>query len=130
VPGSLQDKTGPSVATDFGMLLPDSTGDSSVGVSWASIVSQSCDWVTVHINAETALTRDHHADVFVGGIIEGPSQWKVRPVAEIFYEKEFGLEETISGFVGVIRQVSDKLSFDVAFRHALTSGPSMKSEPD
>ena len=26
VPGSLQDKTGPSVATEFGVLLPDSTG--------------------------------------------------------------------------------------------------------
>ena len=108
MPGSLQDKTGPSVAPEFGVLLPDGTGDSSVGVSWASIVSQRCDWGTVHFNAETALTRDHHADVFVGSIIEGPSQWKVRPVAEIFYEKEFGLEETISGLVGVIRQVSDK----------------------
>jgi hypothetical protein len=26
VPGSLQDKTGPSVATEFGLLLPDSAG--------------------------------------------------------------------------------------------------------
>lgn len=125
VPGSLQDKTGPSVATEFGVLLPDSTGDSGVGVSWAGIVSQRWDWGTVHFNAETALTRNHHADVFVGSIIEGPSKWKVRPVAEIFYEKEFGLEETISGLVGVIWQVSDKLSFDVAFRHALTSGHSV-----
>jgi hypothetical protein len=122
VPGSLQDKTGPSVATEFGVLLPDSTGDSGVGVSWAGIVSQRWDWGTVHFNAETALTRDHHADIFVASIIEGPSKWTVRPVAEIFYEKEFGLEETISGLVGLIWQVSDKLSFDVAFRHALTNG--------
>ncbi|MFL5239039.1 MAG: hypothetical protein ACJ8EL_15840 [Rhizomicrobium sp.] len=122
VPGSLQDKSGPSVATEFGVLLPDSTGDSGVGVSWAGIVSQRWDWGTVHFNAETALTRDHHADVFVGSIIEGPSKWKVRPVAEVFYEKEFGLKETISGLVGLIWQVSDKLSFDVAFRHALTNG--------
>jgi hypothetical protein len=122
VPGSLQDKTGPSVATEFSVLLPDSTGDSGVGVSWAGIVSQRWDWGTVHFNAETALTRDHHADIFVASIIEGPSKWTVRPVAEIFYEKEFGLEETISGLVGLIWQVSDKLSFDVAFRHALTNG--------
>jgi hypothetical protein len=121
VPGSLQGKSGPSVATEFGVLLPDSTGDSGVGVSWAGIVSQRWDWGTIHFNAETALTRDKHADVFVGSIIEGPSKWKVRPVAEIFYEKEFGLEETVSGLVGLIWQVSDKLSFDVAFRHALTN---------
>ena len=122
VPGSLQEKGGPSVATEFGVLLPDSTGDSGVGVSWAGIVSQRWDWGAIHFNTETALTRDHHADVFVGTILEGPSKWKVRPVAEFFYEKEFGLEETVSGLVGLIWQVSDKLSFDVAFRHALTNG--------
>jgi hypothetical protein len=122
VPGSLQGKSGPSVATEFGVLLPDSTGDSGVGLSWAGIVSQRWDWGTIHFNTEAELTRDHHADVFVGSIIEGPSTWKVRPVAEFFYEKEFGLEETVSGLVGLIWQASDKLAFDVAFRHALTNG--------
>ena len=122
VPGSLQGKDGPSVATEFGVLLPSSTGDSGAGISWATIVSQRWDWGTVHFNMETALMRDHHADVFVGTIIEGPSKWKVRPVAEFFYEKEFGQAETVSGLVGLIWQVSDKLSFDAAFRHALTNG--------
>jgi hypothetical protein len=122
VPGSLQDKSGPSVATEFGVLLPDSTGDSGVGASWAGIVSQRWDWGAVHFNAETALTRDHHADVFVGTILEGPSKWKVRSVAEFFYERVFGLEETVSALVGLIWQVNDKLSFDVAYRHALTNG--------
>jgi len=125
VPGSLQDRSGPSVATEFGVLLPDSTGSSGVGASWAGIVSQRWDWGAVHFNAETALTRDHHADVFVGTIIEGPSKWKIRPVAEVFYEKEFGLEETVSGLVGLIWQVNDKLSFDIAYRHALTNGHSV-----
>jgi len=121
VPGSLQDKTGPSVATEFGVLLPDSTGDSGIGASWAGIVSQRWDWGTIHFNTEAALTRDHHTDVFIGSIIEGPSKWKVRPVAEFFYEKEFGVEETVSGLVGLIWQVNDKLAVD-AFRHALTNG--------
>jgi hypothetical protein len=120
-PGSLQDKSGPSVATEFGVLLPDSTGNSGVGASLAGIVSQRWDWGTIHLNGEAALTRDHHADLFVGAILEGPSKWTVRPVAEVFYEKEFGQEETVSGLVGLIWQVSDKLSFDVAFRHALTN---------
>ena len=122
VPGSLQDKSGPSVATEFGVLPPDSAGGSGVGASWAGIVSQRWDWGTVHFNAETVLTRDHHADIFVGTIIEGPAKWKVRPVAEVFYEKEFGREETISGLVGLIWQLSDKLAFDVAYRRALTNG--------
>jgi hypothetical protein len=122
VPGSLQDKTGPSVATEFGVLLPDSTGDSGVGASLAGIVSQRWDWGTIHLNAETALTRDHHGDLFLGAILEGPNMWTVRPVAEVFYENEFGKEETFSGLVGLIYRVSDDLSFDVAVRHALTGG--------
>jgi hypothetical protein len=121
-PGSLQDKSGPSVATEFGVLLPDSTGNSGVGASLAGIVSQRWDWGTIHLNAETALTRDHHGDVFLGSIIEGPSTWTVRPVAEFFYENEFGKSETISGLIGLIWRVRDNLSFDVGLRHALTNG--------
>ena len=121
-PGSLQDKSGPSVATEFGVLLPDSTGNSGVGASLAGIVSQRWDWGTIHLNAATALTREHHADLFVGGIIEGPSKWSVRPVAEFFYENEFGKAETISGLIGLIWRVRDNLSFDVGLRHALTNG--------
>lgn len=68
------------------------------------------------------MTRDHRADVFVGAIIEGPSTWTVRPVAEIFYENEFGRMATVSGLVGLIYRVSDNLSFDVGVRHASTNG--------
>jgi hypothetical protein len=121
-PGSLQDKAGPSVATEFGVLLPDSTGSSGVGASLAGIVSQRWDWGTIHLNAATALTREHHADLFVGGIIEGPSKWSIRPVAEFFYENEFGKAETISGLIGLIWKVRDNLSFDIGLRHALTNG--------
>jgi hypothetical protein len=122
VPGSLQDKTGPSVATEFGVLLPDSTGDSGVGARLAGIVSQRWDWGTIHLNVETALTREHHADLFLGGIIEGPSSWTIRPVAEFFYEKEFGQAETVSALIGAIWHVRDDLSFDVGLRHALRNG--------
>ena len=121
-PGSLQDKNGPSVASEFGVLLPDSTGDSGVGAKLAGIVSQRWDWGTIHLNAEMALTRNHHADVFFGSIIEGPSKWSIRPVAEFFYEKEFGQSETISGLVGLIWRVRENLSFDIGLRHALTNG--------
>jgi hypothetical protein len=102
-------------------LLPDSTGNSGVGASLAGIVSQRWDWGTVHFNAEAALTREHHGDIFTGIIFEGPNSWTVRPVAEIFYENEFGKEETISGLVGLIWRVRDDLSFDVGVRHALTN---------
>jgi hypothetical protein len=124
-PGSLQDKSGPSVATEFGLLLPDTIGASGFGASVAGIVSQRWDWGTIHLNAAATLTREHRGDVFVGGIVEGPSKWTVRPVAEVFYEEEFGQSHTISGLVGAIWQVRDNLSFDVGVRHALINDRSV-----
>ena len=120
--GSLQNKSGISVATEFGVLLPDSRGDSQLGASVAGIVSQRWDWGAIHLNGQVALTREHRADVFVGTIVEGPAKWKVRPVAEVFYEREFGNAETISGLVGLIWQVREDLAFDVGLRHAVTNG--------
>jgi hypothetical protein len=120
--GSLQDKSGPSIATELGLLLPDSDGSNRLGASIAGIVSQRWDWGSVHLNAAAALSRDRNADLFVGAIVEGPAKWKVRPVAEVFYEDEIGASHTISGLIGAIWQVRDNLSFDVGFRQALTDG--------
>jgi hypothetical protein len=39
-------------------------------------------------------------------------------VAEVFYEKEFGQFETLSGLVGLIWQVNADIAVDVAVRHA------------
>jgi hypothetical protein len=121
-PGALQDQPGPSIAAEFGVLLPDSNGDGRFGASIDAIVSQRWDWGTTHLNIAAELTRDQRADVFTDLIIEGPSKWVVRPVAEFFYEEEFGKAQTLSALIGAIWQVNDKLSFDVGFRHATTNG--------
>ena len=123
--GSLQDKSGLSIATEFGVLLPGINADQGFGASLAGIASQRWDWGTVHFNTAVALTRDQHVDVFTGVILEGPSKWTVRPVAEIFYEQEFNQSRTLSGLVGLIWQVREDLAFDVGFRHALTNGHSV-----
>jgi hypothetical protein len=88
--GSLQDKSGPSVAMEFGLLLPGINDEPGTGGSVAGIVSQQWAWVTIHLNGAAAITRQHHGDLFLGTIIEGPHDWAVRPIAEVFYEREFG----------------------------------------
>lgn len=120
-PGVLQDKPGPSIATEFG-LLPPEIGASGVGLSWDGIVSQRWDWGTVHFNVETNLTPDRHGEVLLDVIIEGPSKWTVRPVFEVYSDSVFVLEQTFSALVGAIWQVRDNLAFDVGLRHALVNG--------
>ena len=63
-PGVLQDKSGPSIATEFGPLLPAAGGGSGVGFGLTGIVSQRWDWGTVHLNAASNLTPDQHGELF------------------------------------------------------------------
>ncbi len=120
-PGVLQDKQGPSIATEFGPLLPD-MGGSGVGFSWTGIVSQRWDWGTVHFNVETNLTPDQHGEFFFDAIVEGPHQWTVRPVFEIYSDSVINQTQTFSALAGAIWQVNDKLSFDAGVRYALVNG--------
>ena len=120
-PGVLQDKKGPSIATEFGPLLPQ-IGGSGLGFSVTGIVSQRWDWGTVHLDVATNFTPDQHGELFLDAIIEGPSKWKIRPVFEIYSDSVSDGTRTFSALAGAIWQVNDKLSFDAAFRYALVDG--------
>lgn len=120
--GVLQGKTGTSVATEFGVLLPEINGVPNAGASWALLMSDRWSWGTIHLNIGTAWTREQHPDVFIGTIVEGPFDWKVRPVAEIRYEREFESKEIYSALAGVIWQARDNLAFDLAVREAWVNG--------
>jgi hypothetical protein len=120
--GVLQDKPGASFATEFGVLLPGVNAEDGVGASFLGIVSQRWDWGTAHFNLGAELTRERTGDIFIGTILEGPNTWKVRPVAEVFYEREFGRAQTVSGLLGAIWQVRDNVAVDVGVRHAVTNG--------
>jgi hypothetical protein len=120
-PGVLQDRPGPSVATEFGVQLPD-FGRSGVGASWTGIVSQRWEWGTVHLNVEGELTPDQHGEVFLDAIIEGPSRWPVRPVLEFYSDSIVNQTQTLSALVGAIWQVRENLAFDVGLRYALVNG--------
>jgi len=120
--GSLQEKPGPSVATEFGILLPGINDQHGTGAVLNAIVSQRWDWGTVHLNAQIELTRQQHADYFLDSIIEGPHDWPVRPVAEIFYESDVSLFRTGSALVGAIWQVHDNIAVDFALRGARVNG--------
>ena len=116
--GSLQEKPGPSIATEFGVLLPGAHDERGTGVSLAGIISQRWNWGTVHFNAAAVLTREQHADYFLDAIIEGPRDWPVRPVSEFFYERNVGQFRTRSALIGAIWQVQDNIAVDFGVRGA------------
>ncbi len=116
--GTLQDKAGVSIAAEGGVLTPEVHGEAGVGGSLDVITSYRGSWGTVHWNEWFEYTRDHHADLFTGVILEGPHDWVVRPVAELFYDKDFAASQTASILVGAIWDVRDSLAFDVGIRGA------------
>jgi len=116
--GTLQHASGPSVATEYGLLLPSVNGEKGTGLSVAGILSQRTGQISVHLNAALAWTREHEPDLFLGAIFEGPYSWAVRPVAEVFGEQASGGARTTSGLVGAIWRAREDLSFDVGIRRA------------
>jgi hypothetical protein len=122
--GSLQDKEGPSLAAELLLLTPGINTPGGFGFTLDAIASQRFDWGTVHFNVEPGLSQDQHASMFVSTILEGPAAWKVRPVAEFFYQGVYGPSQVsqLSGLVGLIYQPDDKFSFDLAYRGAVENG--------
>jgi hypothetical protein len=120
--GSLQEQRGPSIATEFGILLPGIRDESGTGAIVTGAVSQRWSWGTVHLNAQIELTREQHADYTFDAIVEGPHDWAVRPVAEVFYERDVGQFQTSSALVGAIWQVHDNIAVDFGLRGARING--------
>jgi hypothetical protein len=119
--GVLQDKEGLSIAAEAGPLLPDINGTNAFGASLDVITSARSSLGTLHLNVWPQYTREHNFSLFSGLIIEGPYDWVVRPVAELFVESEFNVGNTYSGLVGAIWTVQDTLAFDVGVRAASTN---------
>jgi len=118
--GCLQEREGPSVATEFGALLPTWNAQPGWGAEDTLIVSQSWPAITLHLNGTVEWTRAHTFGLFAGLIAEGPDKWVVRPVAETYFEADRGAPITASVLGGAIWRTSDDLSFDAAVRAART----------
>lgn len=118
--GSLQERSGPSVGFEASLLLPGIGTDPGVGASFLGIVSQRWSAMTVHANGALLITHEHTLGGIASAIVEGPSRWPVRPVAEVVLEQNDG--RTVSGVVGGIWHMSDKWSIDAGWRLARQDG--------
>jgi hypothetical protein len=122
--GSLQDRSGASVGLEVGILLPGIGTDPGAGANFAGIVSQRWSAMTIHLNGALVITHEHTLGTVAGAIVEGPSRWRIRPVAEAVLEEEDG--RTVSGVVGAIWQVRHGLSLDAGWRIARADSSTLR----
>jgi hypothetical protein len=120
--GALQDKSGLSVATEVGVLLPAIEGEGGTGVEAALIASQRWEALTVHINGAASWTRAHAPGAFGGVIVEVHDAWRLRPITEVFVEGERDVPFAVSWLGGAIFRFRDDLSFDAGLRLARAGG--------
>jgi hypothetical protein len=114
--GTLQQRSGPSVGIEIALLLPGIGIDPGVGASASGLLSQRWSSFALHVNGTLEITHDHRLAGAGGAILEGPGRWSVRPVAEFVLDR--GQEPTVSGLVGAIWTVREKLSVDAGWRIA------------
>jgi hypothetical protein len=112
--GTLQERSGPSVALETSVLLPTLEGEKGAGLQAALIASRRWDPITVHLNGALIWTRVHTLGGFGSVILEGHDAWPVRPVAEVLVAAERLAPTTVSGLAGAIWRFSEPLSFDAA----------------
>lgn len=120
--GELQGKSGASVAVELGLLLPSWHEPPGTGVSLAAIVSRKSRIAALHLNGAVSVRNGQNVELFGGAIAEGPDEWTVRPVAEVFVQPEIDVATTVSALVGAIWRASDALSFDAGLRVAREAG--------
>lgn len=124
--GSLQGEAGASVASECGVLLPNVHAESGTGFTCAAIVSHRVSAVTFHFNAALSRTRAHRGGRFFSLIVEGHPDAAVRPVMEVFHQRESGGFEEDSALVGVIWRAAGNLSFDAGLRAARAAGADVR----
>ena len=121
--GVLQDKEGPSVAVEAGLLLPSTVrGEHGTGFEATGIVSGRVAPVTVHLNAGGGVDRSESRPFGTWGLIgEVPLTERLRLVSEVNGEAVQGERTSNSVLAGLIWQPTGSNVFvDVAVRRGLT----------
>ena len=120
--GCLQGKSGPSLASELGVLLPTLKDEAGTGATLSLLASERAAIGAVHVNLVASRTRASNPDVFASTILEGPASWRVRPVGELYYEREFRGDRSESALLGAIAELSRWYAVDSAVRVASISG--------
>jgi len=120
--GCLQEAPGPSIALETGLLLPTVNSDQSWGGILTVILSQRAGPITLSFDGTVLVTHAGNVGWEGGIIIEGPSSWTIRPVAELLAAHEASIGTELSVLAGAIWQFGEDFSLDAAIRGGRLGG--------
>jgi len=125
--GVLQDKSGVSIATEVGLLLPSTDNDQRhVGFEATGIASAKLGPFTVHVNAGLGVSRSTGDLTGIWGVIGELPIWNgMRLVGEVDGEKPRHERQADSGLIGMIWRPwpSKNVAFDAGVRRTFTGAP-------
>jgi hypothetical protein len=118
--GCLQGAIGPSIAAEFGAMLPSADGRKDSAGSVQLIVSQVLRPITLHLNLELVRDAASQSSVFSSLIAEGPESMPVRPVVEIAAQRQIDGPASYSALAGGIWNAVEGTAVDAAFRGSVS----------
>ena len=125
--GALQDKSGVSVATEVGLLLPSTERDQRhFGFEATGIASAKLGPFTFHVNAGLGVSRSTGEVTGIWGVIGELPIWNgLRLVGEVDGEKPRRESQSDSALIGMIWRPwpSKNIDFDAGVRRTFTGAP-------
>jgi hypothetical protein len=117
--GCLQEGSGPSLATEFGVLLPSPNGHAVAGGTANFIASQELGPLLLHLNIGGQRDLERELVLESSLIVEWRTP-RVRPVMELGVERVLSKATTFTALTGMIWKVNERLALDLAARLAVT----------
>ena len=113
--GLMQDKPGPSLATEVEVLLP-TKKENGTGAAGSLIFSDHFRWIGLHVTGEAAYTRAHEFGRFGSVILEFFDGLSAHPVMELTAEREGEETTTLGLLAGGLWEARERLVLDIGLR--------------
>lgn len=108
---------GPSLVLQTGVMLPNVSGQGEhPGAQLGLLLGQQWDAGTLHANVFATYTTWNSLDLFLAVAMEGPPDWSVRPLVEVWYDHDTYYGELLSGLVGLYVDATEHLTLELGGR--------------
>lgn len=113
---STEGAEGPSLVLQTGLMLPNVGAQERPGAQLGMLLGQQWDAGTLHANVYATYTSWDSFALFVAVAMEGPPEWPLRPLVEVWYDHDTYYGDLLSGLVGFYADAMDALTLEIGAR--------------